>query len=199
MHKTIITVTMTLITSPRQRLKPLPSIGYCVSEAVPSVSMIPPALSATWRDGSCNECLSEPPSCQLLSDRATHSQATHSTLHGGIEHTEQSTELVRATSRETIEETPPSCQYSVTLCLRLPDGSRAQRRFDYKTDTLLSVVLFGLQPTGVHGPTLSDDEITEDQVELSTCTIPKTVHRNLSLTLEEVGLVHNTVLCLNVL
>ncbi len=85
----------------------------------------------------------------------------------------------------------PDC---VTLCVRLPDGSRAQRRFDYSIHTLSSLLAFAMTslPKGVGA-------VSPSEVELATSTVPKVVFRDWSLTLGQAGLTQNTLLCLSIL
>lgn len=85
----------------------------------------------------------------------------------------------------------PHC---VTLCVRLPDGSRAQRRFNYSMHTLSSLLAFAMTslPKEVGVVSLSD-------VELATSTVPKVVFRDWSITLGQAGLTQNTLLCLSII
>lgn len=126
------------------------------------------------------------------------SQYTKPIIIERCSHTEVSTEAglqrdgVTGHGSHLLQEPSPNSPFSVTLVLRLPDGTRIQRRFNYRTDILHTVVVFGIQY-------LKSIDLSEDCVELSSCTVPKIVHNDLSLTLEQAGLVHNTILCLTVL
>lgn len=88
----------------------------------------------------------------------------------------------------------PADSHTVTLCVRLPDGSRSQRRFNHSTHTLQQLLVWAVltlpSELGVCSPA---------QVELVSSTVPKVVYRDWSLTLGEAGLTQNTLLCLTIL
>ena len=136
-----------------------------------------------------------------MNECVTVSSATGSTQLEHCQHTEVSTESgqqhegVTCHGGHLCQEPSPDFPFSVTLGLRLPDGTRVQRRFDYRTDSLLTVVVFGMH----YLRSVEHNNLAKECVELSSCTVPKIVHNDLSLTLEQAGLVHNTVLCLTVL
>ncbi len=92
-------------------------------------------------------------------------------------------------------EPSPHHPQSVTLCVRLPDGSRAQRRFDYSTHTLRDLLAFALislpQEVGV--------SLSTADVELASSSVPKDVYCDWSLTLSQAGLTRNTLLSLSIL
>ena len=80
---------------------------------------------------------------------------------------------------------------TVTLKVRLPYGECIQRRFNYQTCCLRDVV---------HCAMLVIDSklVKEKQLTLSNNCVPKVVYSDLSQTLEQVGLVHNTLLHLDI-
>jgi hypothetical protein len=80
------------------------------------------------------------------------------------------------------------------LKLRLPGGECIQRRFNYQVDQLGSVVSYACLVMNSRGG--SDLNLSVNNVTLSSNSVPKVVYSNLdlSLTLEQVGLVHNTLL-----
>ena len=81
---------------------------------------------------------------------------------------------------------------TVTLKVRLSDGECLQRRFDYKTCLLRTVVHWGHSVMVV-----KDAHLKERELLLSNNTVPKVVFGDLTLTLEQAGLVHNTLLHLD--
>lgn len=90
-------------------------------------------------------------------------------------------------------EPPKDAPNTVTLKVRLPDGQCIQRRFNYQTCCLRDVV---------HCAMLVMDsklvKVKENQLTLSNNCVPKVVYSDLSQTLEQVGLVHNTLLHLDI-
>ena len=78
--------------------------------------------------------------------------------------------------------------YSVTLCIKLPNCDRIQRRFNYD-DQIKAVISFAQS-------FLQEDNtlFCQDKACLKDNNVPMNVYSNHSLTLSEVGLTHNTVL-----
>ena len=99
-----------------------------------------------------------------------------------------------ATKNETIPPEPPKdAPNTVTLKVRLQDGECVQRRFSYKSSTLRDIV----HCARLAMESAEDKTLTEKRLILSNNCVPKVVFSELSLTLEEAGLVHNTLLHLD--
>ena len=81
---------------------------------------------------------------------------------------------------------------TVTLKVRLPDGECIQKCFNYKTCLLRDVVAWGHSVMVVNNADLKLKELL-----LCDNSVPKVVFGDLSLTLEQAGLVHNTLLHLD--
>ena len=100
--------------------------------------------------------------------------------------------------RQTFEVPPePSkdAPHTVMLKLRLPGGECIQRRFDYQMDRLGCVVTYACSL--MNSKDGNDLNLSINNVTLSSNCVPKVVYSDLSLTLEQVELVHNTLLHLN--
>ena len=100
------------------------------------------------------------------------------------------------THEPNYEVPPEPCMdapYTVTLKLRLPGGECIQRRFNYQVDQLGCVVCFA------HSAIRCKDVNNLDvrNLTLSRNCVPKVEFRDLSLTLKQAGLVHNTLLHLD--
>ena len=85
------------------------------------------------------------------------------------------------------QEPSNSDAHTVLLKIKLPNNNTVQRRFNFKKDCLYQVITFAHflsqnEPLDVHSATICD-----------SC-VPKTVYSDFSLTLEEIGLTHNTLL-----
>ena len=74
--------------------------------------------------------------------------------------------------------------FAILLCVKIPNGSRVQRRFRL-SDLLCHVVAFALQHC---------KEEEEEDWELSTSDVPRKVFSNLSLSLREAELENRTLL-----
>ena len=96
---------------------------------------------------------------------------------------------------EVPPEPPKDAPHTVVLKLRLPGGECIQRRFNYQVDLLGCVVSFTCAAMSIQGG--SDLNLTMNNVTLSSNGVPKVVYSDLSLTLEQAGLVHNTLLHLD--
>lgn len=90
---------------------------------------------------------------------------------------------------EVPPEPPMDAPNTVMLKVRLPDGECIQRRFNYQSDLLRTVVHYAWL--------VMNSRVPEEDVTLSTNCVPKVVFSDLSLTLEQAGLVHNTLLHLD--
>lgn len=92
-------------------------------------------------------------------------------------------------------EVPPEpskdAPHTVTLKLRLPEGECIQRRFNYEVDQLGCVLCFARSAMRSQD---IDWDLSLRNVTLSRSCVPKVKFSDLSLTLEQVGLVHNTLL-----
>ena len=100
--------------------------------------------------------------------------------------------------KQTFEVPPePSkdAPHTVVLKLRLPGGECIQRRFDYQVDQLGCVVSYACSV--VNSRDGSDLNLSVNSASLSSNCVPKVVYSDLSLTLEQAGLVHNTLLHLD--
>ena len=86
--------------------------------------------------------------------------------------------------------------HTVILKLRLPGGECIQRRFSYQLDRLGCVVRYACSVVNSN-PKSTDMNLSVSSVTLSSNSVPKIVYSDLSLTLEQAGLVHNTVLHLD--
>ena len=91
-------------------------------------------------------------------------------------------------------EPSPNDAHTVTLCIRLPDGSRVQRRFNFCIDTLQTVVTFARTNLNQSEESSSEQQDSFSDFVLCDNSVPRVVFDDLSLGLEEVGLVHNTML-----
>lgn len=101
--------------------------------------------------------------------------------------------------KQTFEVPPePSkdAPHTVVLKLRLPGGECIQRRFNYQIDELGCVVSYACSLINSKGSGGSLNLSVGDVTVSSNC-VPKVVYSDLSLTLEQAGLVHNTLLHLN--
>ncbi len=132
-------------------------------------------------------------------DSVIHSQfSQHLSSHmtGSHDHLPHVHKPITTTHKELITVPPepsPHDPHTVTLCIRLPDGTRVQRRFNYSTHTLHTVLAFAMTflSQDIHGQL--------PEVELASSTVPKEVYSDLSLTLSQAGLTQNTLLCLAIL
>ena len=100
--------------------------------------------------------------------------------------------------KQTFEVPPEPAKdapHTVVLKLRLPGGECIQRRFNYQVDQLGSVVSYACSV--INSKDGNDLNLSVDSVSLSSNCVPKVVYSNLSLTLEQAGLVHNTLLHLD--
>ena len=100
--------------------------------------------------------------------------------------------------KQTFEVPPePSkdAPHTVVLKLRLPGGELFQRRFNYEVDQLGSVVSYACSV--MNSKDDSDLNPSVNSVSLCSNCVPKVVYSDLSLTLEQAGLVHNTLLHLD--
>ena len=84
--------------------------------------------------------------------------------------------------------------YTVMIKLRLLGGECIQRRFNYQVDRLGCVVFYAYSVMDTKDV---DVNSSVRNVTLSSNCVPKVVFNDLSLTLEQVGLVHNTLLHLD--
>ena len=96
------------------------------------------------------------------------------------------------TNIEFPPEPPKDAPNTVMLKVRLSDGECFQRRFNYQTSRLRDVVQCAMS---VMDSSLK--EVNEKQLTIRTNSVPKAVFSDLSLTLEEAGLTHNTLLHLD--
>ena len=81
------------------------------------------------------------------------------------------------------------CPNAVTLCIKLPDSVRIQRRFDCKQHSIRDVIQFVclfLNQMNI--------DVDIEETCLSTGLVPMTVYSDHSLTLEQAGLTHNSIL-----
>ena len=85
--------------------------------------------------------------------------------------------------------------HTVVLKVRLPGGECIQRRFNYQVDRLGCVVSYACSV--INSKDGNDLSLSINNVALSNNCIPKVVYSDLSLTLEQAELVHNTLLHLN--
>ena len=84
--------------------------------------------------------------------------------------------------------------HTVMLKLRLPGDECIQRRFSYQVDRLGCVVSYACSVMNSKGV---DTNFSVNNVILSSNCVPMVVYSDLSLTLEQAGLVHNTLLHLD--
>jgi len=126
----------------------------------------------------------------------TNGQPQNRSIPSSRHYIEQSKNQIE--SKGSIDSSPveplPGCANTVILCVRLPNGSRVQRRFDYLRDTIKSVLLFAL-----YSMPQESDVLSLSDVEMSSCTVPRVVYSQLSATLDQYELTQNTLLCLSLL
>ena len=125
----------------------------------------------------------------------THLSSSHLTKAASHDHTPSTHCEKEQLSAHTLSaEPPPDAPCCVTLCVRLPDGTRVKRRFNHSTHTIHTLLLFAVLslPREAGVASLSD-------MELASCTVPKVVYSDHSQTLGQAGLTQNTLLCLSIL
>ena len=193
-----------------QRFKPLPSIGApplllgvtSTHSTVPDIIETDSAVDLNYTSSSRSP-LTHPPTPSLPSTVTPHSPVRHPTLSSKLmlsgrpllarEHC-NSRSLNTNTSNNcctsisgrhgNIPEEPVDDPFAILLCVKIPNGSRVQRRFRL-SDQLCHVVAFALQQC---------KEEEEEDWELSTSDVPRKVFSNLSLSLKEAGLESRTLL-----
>lgn len=87
-------------------------------------------------------------------------------------------------------EPDPGTPHSVILSIKLPNCERIQRRFNYRTDKIMSVLHFAHSILKKEG----NNSFNVDDAFLSDNNVPMNVYFDGSLTLIQAGLTHNTVL-----
>ncbi len=102
-------------------------------------------------------------------------------------HIEIAGEIETSISSFIPPEPDSSCEHSVTLCIKLPNSERVQRKFDFRHDQIKSIIYFA------HSQ-MDDLNFKIDRACLSDSNVPMNLYTDYTQTLCQAGLTHNTIL-----